>query len=119
MLPVSSGPECAVRSGSPAKLWNRKRIPSLGLWHHKKGTTIFTDFYLLFGLLIHVALLGLVDWLGYHHLVTYGYDPTLLALAMLNIGVLFGIYYLVLRPLYRRIQLRRMARTLRQQRLQP
>ena len=73
--------------------------------------------YLLFGLLIHVALLGLVDWLGYHHLVTYGYDPTLLALALLNVGIFFGIYYLVLCPLHRRIQRRRTARAARQQRL--
>ena len=79
--------------------------------------TIFTDFYLLFGLLIHVALLGLVDWLGYRHLVTHGYDSTLLALAVLNIGVFFGIYYLVLRPLYRRVQLRRMVREARRSRL--
>jgi len=79
--------------------------------------TIFTDFYLLFGLLIHVALLGLVDWLGYRHLVTHGYDHTLLALALLNIGIFFGIYYLVLRPLHRRLQLRRTARMVRQQRL--
>jgi len=78
---------------------------------------IFTDFYLLFGLLVHVALLGLVDWLGYHHLSTHGYDHTLLALALLNVGVFFGIYYLVLRPLYRRIQLRRLARVSRQQRI--
>ena len=63
-----------------------------------------------------MALLGLVDWLGYHHLVTYGYDHTLLALAVLNVGIFFGIYYLVLRPLHRRIQLRRTARTARQQR---
>ena len=74
--------------------------------------------YLLFGLLIHVALLGLVDWLGYHHLVTYGYDHTLLALAVLNVGIFFGIYYLVLCPLHRRIQRRRTARAARQQRLQ-
>jgi len=73
--------------------------------------------YLLFGLLIHVALLGLVDWLGYHHLVTYGYDHTLLALALLNVGIFFGIYYLVLCPLHRRIQRRRTARAARQQRL--
>ena len=78
---------------------------------------IFTDFYLLFGLLIHVALLGLVDWLGYHHLVTQGYHVSLLLLALLNVGVFFGIYYLVLRPLYRRIQLRRMARVSRQQQI--
>ena len=79
---------------------------------------IFTDFYLLFGLLVHVALLGLVDWLGYHHLVTQGYHVSLLLLALLNIGVFFGIYYLVLRPLQRRIQLRRMVRAARQQRIQ-
>jgi len=62
-------------------------------------------------------LLGLVDWLGYHHLRTHGYDHTLLALALLNVGVFFGIYYLVLRPLYWRIQLRRLARVSRQQRI--
>lgn len=71
----------------------------------------------MFGLLIHVALLGLVDWLGYHHLVTHGYDRTLLALALLNVGIFFGIYYLVLRPLRRRIQLRRTARVARRQRI--
>ena len=64
-----------------------------------------------------MALLGLVDWLEYHNLVTHGYDHTLLALALLNVGVFFGIYYLVLRPLYRRIQLRRTARVSRQQRI--
>ena len=79
--------------------------------------TIFTDFYLLFGLLVHVALLGLVDWLGYHHLVTQGYHVSLLLLALLNIGVFFGIYYLVLRPLQRRIQLRRVVRAARQQQI--
>jgi hypothetical protein len=68
-------------------------------------------------LLIHVALLGLVDWWGYRHLVTQGYHPTLLVLALLNVGIFFGIYYLVLRPLHRRIQLRRTARTARQQRI--
>ena len=66
-----------------------------------------------------MALLGLVDWLGYHHLRTHGYDHTLLALALLNVGVFFGIYYLVLRPLYRRIQLRRLARVSRQQQIRP
>ena len=79
--------------------------------------TIFTDFYLLFGLLVHVALLGFVDWLGYHHFVTQGYHVSLLLLALLNIGVFFGIYYLVLRPLQRRIQLHRMVRAARQQRM--
>jgi hypothetical protein len=67
-------------------------------------------------LLIHVALLGLVDWLGYRHLMTHGYDHTLLALAVLNVGIFFGIYYIVLRPLHRRIQLRRMARAARRAR---
>jgi hypothetical protein len=66
--------------------------------------------------LIHVALLGLVDWLGYRHLMTHGYDHTLLALAVLNVGIFFGIYYIVLRPLQRRIQLRRTARAARRPR---
>jgi preprotein translocase subunit YajC len=65
-----------------------------------------------------VALLGLVDWLGYRHLVTHGYDHTVFALAALNVGIFVGIYYLVLRPLQQRIQRRRMARAVRQQRLQ-
>jgi len=64
-----------------------------------------------------VALLVLVDWLGYRHLVTHGYDHTLLALAVLNIGIVFGIYYIVLRPLQRRIQLRRTARAARRQQI--
>ena len=85
--------------------------------YRKKGIIIFTDCYLLFGLLIHVALLGLVDWLGYRHLATHGYDHTLLALALLNVGIFVGIYYIVLCPLHRRLQLRRTARTIRQQRL--
>ena len=38
-------------------------------------------------------------------------------LALLNVGVFFGVYYLVLRPLHRRIQLRRAARAVRQQRI--
>jgi hypothetical protein len=89
----------------------------LSLTKVKKGIIIFTDFYLLFGLLIHVALLGLVDWLGYRHLITHGYDHTLLALALLNVGIFCGIYYIVLRPLHRRIQLRRMVREARRSRL--
>jgi len=64
-----------------------------------------------------VALLVLVDWLGYRHLVTHGYDHTLLALAVLNIGIVIGIYYIVLRPLQRRIQLRRTARAARRQQI--
>ncbi|MBM3222724.1 MAG: hypothetical protein FJZ47_02820 [Candidatus Tectomicrobia bacterium] len=78
---------------------------------------MLTDLYLLFGLLVHVVLLGLVDWLGYRHLVTHGYDHTVLALAVLNIAIFVGIYYLVLRPLRQRMQRRRMARAVRQQRL--
>ena len=33
------------------------------------------NIYLLVGLLVHVAFLGLADWLAYRHLVTHGYDP--------------------------------------------
>lgn len=62
-------------------------------------------------MLIHVALLGLVDWFAYRHWMTYGYDHTIFALALLNVAIFFGIYYLVWRPLSRRIQLRRAART--------
>lgn len=91
------------------KRWKRPQYRAV------KGCIIITDCYLLFGLFIHVALLGMVDWLGYRHLVTRGYDHTLLALALLNVGVICGIYYLVACPLQRRIQLRRAAR---QQRLQ-
>lgn len=72
------------------------------------------DYYLLLGLLIHVAFLILVDWLGYHHLVTHGYDPTLLLLALLNIGIFCGLYYLVFRPLRQRTLRRRLAQQRRQ-----
>ena len=65
------------------------------------------DYYLLMGLLVHVAFLGLVDWLGYRHLVQHGYDHTVLLLALLNVGIFFGLYYLVFRPLHRRALLRR------------
>lgn len=92
-------------------------LSGAGPWPGKKGITIFTDFYLLFGLLVHVALLGLVDWLGYRHLITQGYHSTLLILALLNIGIFCGIYYIVLRPLHRRIQLRRRFREARQSRI--
>ena len=74
---------------------------------------LFRSLYLLFGMLIHVALLGLVDWLGYRHWVSQGYDHTLVALALLNVAIFFGLYYLVVRPLARRIRLRRVARTAR------
>ncbi len=65
------------------------------------------DYYLLMGLLVHVAFLGLVDWLGYRHLVQHGYDHTVFLLALLNVGIFFGIFYLVFRPLHRRALLRR------------
>ena len=76
------------------------------------------DYYLLTGLLVHVALLGLVDWLGYHHLVQHGYHPTLLLLALLNVAILCGLYYLVLRPLQQRIMRRRLAQEAIRQRTQ-
>ncbi|MGE3537044.1 MAG: hypothetical protein AB7N91_06340 [Candidatus Tectimicrobiota bacterium] len=78
-----------------------------------KKLTLLTDVYLLFGMLIHVALLGLVDWLGYRHWVRHGYDHTLLALAILNVAIFFGLYYLVWLPVARRIQVRRTAREAR------
>ena len=76
------------------------------------------DYYLLLGLLVHVAFLGLVDWLGYNHLVKHGYHPSVLVLALLNVAIIFGLYYLVLRPLHQRIVRRRTVRTLRRQRNQ-
>ena len=39
------------------------------------------NLYLMVGLLVHVAFLGLADWLAYHHLVKHGYDHTVLILA--------------------------------------
>ena len=77
------------------------------------------DYYLLTGLLVHVALLGLVDWLGYNHLVHHGYHPTLLLLALLNVAILLGLYYLVARPLQQRIARRRMAQDIVRGRLRP
>jgi hypothetical protein len=77
------------------------------------------DYYLLTGLFVHVAFLGLVDWLGYNHLVQHGYHPTLLALAALNVAILTGLYYLVLHPLRQRMARRRMARAIARQRAQP
>ena len=73
------------------------------------------DYYLLMGLLVHVAFLVLVDWLGYNHLVRHGYHPSLLFLAGLNIAVGFGLYYLVICPLHQRIVRRRLARDLARQ----
>ena len=67
------------------------------------------DYYLLLGLLVHVAFLVLVDWLGYNHLVRHGYHHSLLFLALLNVGIFFGLYYLVIRPLHQRMVRRRMA----------
>ena len=77
------------------------------------------DYYLLLGLLVHVAFLGLVDWLGYNHLVKHGYHPTVLLLALLNVAIFFGLYYLVFRPLRQRMARRRMARDIARQRAQP
>jgi hypothetical protein len=76
------------------------------------------DYYLLTGLLIHVAFLGLVDWLGYNHLVNHGYHPSLLLLALLNVAIGIGLYYLVIRPLHRRIVHQRTARQIIRQRSQ-
>jgi len=73
------------------------------------------DYYLLMGLAVHVAFLMLVNWLGYRHLVTHGYDHTVLLLALLNVGIFFGMYYLVFRPLRRRVLRRRQARTRHEQ----
>ena len=68
------------------------------------------NIYLLVGLLVHVAFLGLADWLAYRHLVTHGYDHTVLILGVLNVGIGFGIYYLIYLPMRRHVRLRRMAR---------
>jgi hypothetical protein len=68
------------------------------------------DYYLLMGLAVHVGFLILVDWLGYRHLVTHGYDHTVLLLALLNIGIFAGMYYLIFRPLRRRVLRRRQTR---------
>ena len=71
------------------------------------------DFYLLLGLLVHVGFLGLTDWLGYRHLVTHGYDHTVLILAVLNVAIAFGLYYLIYRPLRQRALVRKQARAAR------
>ena len=68
------------------------------------------DYYLLMGLLVHVAFLGLVDWLGYNHLMKHGYHHTLLLLAVLNVAIFIGIYSLIIRPLHQRIVRHRTAR---------
>ena len=68
------------------------------------------NLYLLVGLLVHVAFLGLADWLAYHHLVKHGYDHTVLILGVLNVGIGFGIYYLVYLPLRRHVRMRRVVR---------
>ena len=73
------------------------------------------DYYLLMGLAVHIGFLGLTDWLGYQHVVKHGYDHTVLLLALLNVGIGFGLYYLVLRPLRQRVLVRRQARAAKQQ----
>jgi hypothetical protein len=59
---------------------------------------------------------GLVDWLGYHHLMNHGYHPSLVVLALLNIAIAIGIYYLVIRTLQQRLARRRVAREMARQR---
>lgn len=68
------------------------------------------NIYLLVGLLVHVAFLGLADWLAYRHVVTHGYDHTVLILGVLNVVIGCGIYYLIYLPMRRHVRLRRMAR---------
>ena len=68
------------------------------------------DFYLMLGLLVHIGFLGLTDWLGYRHLVKHGYDHTVLILAILNVAIFFGIYFLIYRPLRQRAIRRKLAR---------
>lgn len=74
------------------------------------------DYYLLLGLLVHFGFLGLVDWLGYHHLVEHGYHPSLLFLLGLNIAIFVAVYYLIIRTLHQRIVRRRAVRRLIRQR---
>ena len=76
------------------------------------------DFYLLLGIVVHIAFLGLADWLGYRHLVQHGYDHTVLILGILNIAIFIGLYYIVYRPLRERAQLRKSTRTANRQPLQ-
>ena len=68
------------------------------------------NIYLLVGLLVHIGFLGLADWLAYHHLVKHGYDHTVLILAVLNVAIVFGVYYLVYLPMRRHVRLRRAVR---------
>ena len=68
------------------------------------------NIYLLVGLLVHLAFLGLADWLAYHHLMKHGYDHTVLILGVLNVGIGFGIYYLIYLPMRRHVRLRRAVR---------
>lgn len=68
------------------------------------------NIYLLVGLLVHVAFLGLADWLAYHHVMKHGYDHTVLILGVLNVGIACGIYYLIYLPMRRHVRLRRLAR---------
>lgn len=68
------------------------------------------DVYLLLGLLSNVGFVILADWLGYHHFMQHGYHYTLVILLALNVGIGFGLYYLVFRTLQKRVRLRRRAR---------
>ena len=65
------------------------------------------NIYLLVGLLVHVAFLGLADWLAYHHLVTRGYDHAVLILGVLNVSIGCGIYFLVYLRMRRHVRLDR------------
>ena len=68
------------------------------------------DAYLLLGLLANVAFLGLADWVTYRRLVTKGYDSSMLIMALLNVAIAIGIYYLIYRPLRQRYLVRKIAR---------
>jgi hypothetical protein len=51
--------------------------------------------------------------------VHYGYHHTLLLLALLNVAIFLGLYYLVARPLQQRIVRRRLAQDIVRRRQQP
>ena len=77
------------------------------------------DYYLMLGLLVHFGFLGLVDWLGYQHLVKHGYHPSLVFLVCLNIAIFIAVYCLIIRTLQQRIIRRKAAQELIRQGNQP
>jgi hypothetical protein len=77
------------------------------------------DAYLMLGLLVHIGFLGLTDWLGYRHIIKHGYDHTVLILAVLNVAIGLGIYYLVFRPLRQRALRRKAAQAEGKLRVKP